>query len=61
MRFKVEKILGQQKDSVEVITGCSKKPSTWNGLLEFLQAIDVPEDFMLERDNDVPQVRDQFR
>ena len=57
--FKVGKILGQQKGSGEVIT--SKKLKAWDEFFELLDDIDVPEDFLLERDNDVLQVRDLFR
>jgi len=38
----------------------SKKPDSWDGFFELLDSIDVPDDFMLERDNDEPQVRDLF-
>ena len=38
----------------------SKKPDSWDGFFELLDSIDVPDDFMLERDNDEPQARDLF-
>jgi len=38
----------------------SKKPDSWDGFFELLDSIDVPDDFMLERDNDEPQVRELF-
>ena len=38
----------------------SKKPDSWDGFFELLDSIEVPDDFMLERDNDEPQVRDLF-
>ena len=38
----------------------SKKPDSWDGFFELLDSIEVPDDFMLERDNDEPQVRNLF-
>ena len=38
----------------------SKKPSNWEGFFAMLDAIDVPDDFMAERDNDVIKDRDLF-
>ena len=54
------KILCFSKEAAgEVIA--SKKLNDWGGFFEWLDDIDVPEDFLLERDNDVLQVRDLFR
>lgn len=38
----------------------SRKPGSWDDFFKLLEAIDVPEDFMAERDNEVPQERDLF-
>lgn len=38
----------------------SKKPGTWDDFFRLMETLDVPEDFMVERDNDIPQVRDLF-
>ena len=38
----------------------SKKPDSWDDFFELLDSFDVPDDFMLERDNDEPQVRELF-
>lgn len=38
----------------------SKKPDSWDGFFELLDSVDVPDNFMLDRDNDEPQVRDLF-
>lgn len=39
----------------------SKKPDSWDGFFELLDDADIPDDFMLERDNAVEQERDVFR
>lgn len=38
----------------------SKKPGTWDDFFRLMETIDVPEDFMAERDNENPQERDLF-
>lgn len=38
----------------------SKKPGTWDDFFKMIEDIDVPEDFMAERDNEIPQERDLF-
>ena len=38
----------------------SRKPGSWDDFFKLLEAIDVPEDFMAERDNEIPQERDLF-
>ena len=38
----------------------SRKPGTWDDYFELMETIDVPEDFMAERDNENPQERDLF-
>nr|CAA6819483.1 MAG: AbrB family transcriptional regulator [uncultured Thiotrichaceae bacterium] len=38
----------------------SEKPDSWAGFFELLDSAEVPDDFMLERDNDLPQERDLF-
>lgn len=39
----------------------SKKPDSWDGFFELLDSADIPDDFMLERDNAVEQERDVFK
>lgn len=39
----------------------SKKPDTWDGFFELLDSADIPDDFMLERDNKIEQERDVFK
>ena len=36
----------------------SKKPGNWDDFFKMMESIDVPEDFMAERDNEIPQDRD---
>ena len=38
----------------------SKKPESWDDFFELREQLDVPEDFMDERDNETPQERDLF-
>lgn len=38
----------------------SKKPGSWSDFFNMLDTIQVPEDFMAERDNAIEQERDLF-
>jgi len=38
----------------------SRKPGSWDDFFTLMEAIDVPLDFMAERDNEIPQERDLF-
>jgi antitoxin VapB len=38
----------------------SKKPGSWADFFELMETIEVPDDFMAERDNKPPQERDLF-
>ena len=38
----------------------SRRPGSWEDYFEMLEDIDVPEDFMADRDNAPPQERDSF-
>ena len=38
----------------------SRKPGSWDDYFKMMETIDVPEDFMAERDNEIPQERDLF-
>ena len=38
----------------------SKKPGSWDDFFRMMQEIELPDDFMEERDNEVPQERDLF-
>ena len=38
----------------------SKKPGSWDDFFSMMQEIEIPKDFMAERDNETPQERDLF-
>ena len=38
----------------------SKKPGNWEDFFELMKSINVPDDFMSDRDNDVIEDRDLF-
>ena len=38
----------------------SRRPDSWQDFFDLMKTIDVPKDFMAERDNDPPQKRDLF-
>lgn len=38
----------------------SRKPGSWKDFFEMIDNIDVPDDFMSERENELPQERDLF-
>ena len=38
----------------------SKKPGSWDDFFKMMENIEIPEDFMSERDNEIPQERDLF-
>lgn len=38
----------------------SRKPGSWEGFFEMIDSMDVPDDFMSERDNELPQERNLF-
>ena len=38
----------------------SKKPGSWADYFEMIDQVDVPDDFMSDRDNDKPQERALF-
>ena len=38
----------------------SRKPGSWDDYFKMMETVDVPEDFMTERDNEILQERDLF-
>jgi len=38
----------------------SRKPGTWDDFFKLMETIDIPKDFMAERDNETPQEQDLF-
>ena len=49
-----------RKDPVTGDVILSRKPKSWDGFFNLLATIEVPDDFMNERNNEVPQDRDLF-
>lgn len=38
----------------------SRKPGSWEDFFEMMDKVNVPDDFMEERENELPQERDLF-
>lgn len=38
----------------------SKRPGTWEEFFKLVDSLDLPKDFMNDRDNDTPQKRELF-
>ena len=38
----------------------SRKPGNWTEFFELINALEIPEDFMAERDNERPEDKDLF-
>lgn len=38
----------------------SKKPGTWEDFFQLVDSLDLPKNFMNDRDNDTPQKRELF-
>jgi antitoxin VapB len=49
-----------RKDSVSGNIILSRKPESWDDFFELMETIEVPEDFMADRDNEVPPDRNLF-
>lgn len=47
-----------RKDPVSGDVIISKKPESWDGFFELLAETDVPDDFLLDRDQSTPQERE---
>jgi antitoxin VapB len=58
-RFDGEDVyIRKDSDTGDVIL--SRKPGTWDDFFELMKTIDVPKDFMNDRDNEFPPERDLF-
>ncbi|PCI71222.1 MAG: AbrB family transcriptional regulator [Gammaproteobacteria bacterium] len=58
-RFDCEEVyIRKDPDTGDIII--SRKPGSWDDFFKLMEAIDVPEDFMVERDNELPIERDLF-
>ena len=49
-----------RKDPVTGDIIISRKPDSWDGLFKLLETIEVPDDFMSDRNNEPLQKRDLF-
>lgn len=58
-RFDCEEVyIRRDPETGDVII--SRKPGTWEDFFEMMDSIDVPEDFMAERDNVIEEDKDLF-
>ena len=49
-----------RKDPVTGDIILSRKPGSWDDFFKLMETIEVPEDFMTDRDNELPPNRDLF-
>ena len=49
-----------RKDPVTGDIILSRKPGSWEDFFKLMETIEVPEDFMADRDNELPPGRDLF-
>ena len=49
-----------RKDSVSGDIILSRKPESWDDFFKLMETIEVPKDFMTDRDNELPPDRDLF-
>ena len=49
-----------RKDPVTGDIILSRKPGSWDSFFELMETIDIPEDFMADRDNELPPDPDLF-
>ncbi len=49
-----------RKDPVTGDIILSRKPGSWDDFFKLMETIEVPEDFMADRDNELPPDRDLF-
>ena len=58
-RFDCEEVFIHRDETTGDVV-ISEKPDSWDGFFDLLDSVNVPDDFMLDRDNDLPQERDLF-
>lgn len=49
-----------RKDSETGDIIISRKPGSWEDFFDLMETLSVPEDFMDERDNEIPEEKDLF-
>jgi len=58
-RFDCDEVfIRKDPDTGDVVI--SKKPGSWDDFFKLMETITVPDNFMTERDNEIPQERDLF-
>ncbi len=58
-RFDCDEVfIRKDPDTGDVVI--SKKPGSWDDFFKLMETITVPDDFMTERDDEIPQERDLF-
>ncbi len=58
-RFDCDEVyIRQDRETGDVII--SRKPGSWDDYFELIETIDIPDDFMIERDNEILHERDLF-
>ncbi|MEA3231593.1 MAG: type II toxin-antitoxin system VapB family antitoxin [Thermodesulfobacteriota bacterium] len=58
-RFECKEVfIRKEPDTGDIIL--SRKPGSWETFFKLIETIDVPEDFMTDRDNEIPSDRDMF-
>ena len=58
-RFDCEEVfIRKDPETGDVII--SKKPGSWDDFFNLVDAVEIPDDFLAERDNESPQERDLF-
>ena len=58
-RFDCEEVyIRKDPDTGDIII--SRKPGSWDDFFKLMETIDVPKDFMVERDNELPIERNLF-
>jgi len=58
-RFDCEEVY-IRKDPITGDVILSRKPGSWDEFFELMETLDVPKDFMAERDNEPPPKKDLF-
>lgn len=58
-RFECKEVfIRKEPDTGDIIL--SRKPGSWETFFKLIENIDVPEDFMTDRDNEIPSDGDMF-
>jgi antitoxin VapB len=58
-RFDCEEVYIRKDPATDDVI-ISRKPGTWDDFFKLMETIEVPKDFMADRDNELPSDRDLF-